>query len=91
MIILTLLLNYNSHHFLGVTKDGQSAIVHTKGNPSCHVILRGSNSGPNYDHFSVGDTVTNLKKEKLNSNIMIDFSRKYYLTKYLLIIITIHF
>ena len=29
------------HHFLSVTKGGHSAIVSTKGNEDCHVILRG--------------------------------------------------
>ena len=29
------------HHFLSVTKDGQAAIVATRGNDDCHVILRG--------------------------------------------------
>ena len=31
----------HSHHFLSVTKSGQSAIVKTAGNADCHVILRG--------------------------------------------------
>ena len=34
-----------SHHFLSVTKQGLSAIVATSGNDSCHIILRGSNTG----------------------------------------------
>src|SRR6185312_9469755 len=37
-----------AHHFLSVTKQGISAIVATRGNASCHVILRGSQRGPNY-------------------------------------------
>src|SRR5450432_3618119 len=36
------------HHFLSVTKEGLAAIVSTKGNPDCHVILRGAQKGPNY-------------------------------------------
>jgi len=44
-----------SHHFLSVTKEGQSAIFETTGNEDCHVILRGGRS-PNYDMFSVDDT-----------------------------------
>ena len=30
----------HSHHFLSVTKGGQSAIFETAGNPYCHLILR---------------------------------------------------
>ena len=37
------------HHFLSVTKQGVAAIVATRGNPDCHVILRGGADGPNYD------------------------------------------
>ena len=33
---------------LGVHKNGQVAIVATRGNPDCHVILRGGKT-PNYD------------------------------------------
>ena len=36
------------HHFLSVHKNGQVAIVETRGNPDCHVILRGGKA-PNYD------------------------------------------
>ena len=36
------------HHFLSVHKNGQVAIVETRGNPDCHVILRGGKT-PNYD------------------------------------------
>ena len=33
------------HQFLSVTKQGLSAIVATRGNPDCHVILRGGEPG----------------------------------------------
>src|SRR5512138_1833748 len=36
------------HHFLSVHKNGQVAIVETRGNTDCHVILRGGKT-PNYD------------------------------------------
>jgi phospho-2-dehydro-3-deoxyheptonate aldolase len=29
------------HHFLSVHKSGQVAIVETRGNDDCHIILRG--------------------------------------------------
>ena len=40
------------HHFLSVHKNGQVAIVETKGNADCHVILRGGKA-PNYDAASI--------------------------------------
>ena len=45
------------HHFLSVTKQGLSAIVATRGNPDCHLILRGANGAPNYDVDAVGRAV----------------------------------
>ena len=62
------------HHFLSVTKQGISAIVTTKGNPGCHVILRGSNTGPNYDAESLVACATALTKADLSTRIMIDCS-----------------
>src|SRR5206468_9754758 len=41
------------HQFLSVTKQGLSAIVATRGNPDCHLILRGASSGPNYQAEAV--------------------------------------
>ncbi|MCL1138696.1 3-deoxy-7-phosphoheptulonate synthase AroG [Shewanella pneumatophori] len=61
------------HHFLSVTKFGHSAIVETKGNPDCHIILRGGKE-PNYSAAHVSDIKQQLEKAKLASNIMIDFS-----------------
>jgi 3-deoxy-7-phosphoheptulonate synthase len=63
-----------SHHFLSVTKQGLSAIVCTGGNDSCHVILRGGNSGPNYDKENVAPVVDMLKSAAVNARLMIDCS-----------------
>jgi 3-deoxy-7-phosphoheptulonate synthase len=62
------------HHFLSITKHGLAAIVETTGNKNCHVILRGSSSGPNYDKESVAQAVHLLKSADLSSRIMIDAS-----------------
>jgi len=62
------------HHFLSVTKDGVSAIVSTLGNPACHVILRGSNTGPNHDPDHVSSVTATLKAAKLPEVVMIDCS-----------------
>jgi 3-deoxy-7-phosphoheptulonate synthase len=62
------------HCFLGVTKQGQSAIVVTRGNPDCHVILRGAASGPNYQAASVAKVTTALERARLPPRVMIDCS-----------------
>jgi len=64
----------NGHHFLSVTKQGLSAIVQTEGNDSCHVILRGGKTGPNYETDEVKKTAAQLEKAKLPAFVMIDCS-----------------
>ncbi|MBM4269123.1 MAG: 3-deoxy-7-phosphoheptulonate synthase [Deltaproteobacteria bacterium] len=62
------------HSFLGVTEQGLCAIVSTRGNPDCHVILRGGASGTNYDPASVRKAAEALRAAKLPERIMIDAS-----------------
>ncbi len=61
------------HHFLSVTKTGHSAIVHTAGNPDCHVILRGGKE-PNYDSTHVKAAAEQLSKAGVCTKLMVDFS-----------------
>jgi 3-deoxy-7-phosphoheptulonate synthase len=62
------------HSFPGVTEQGLAGIVTTKGNPDCHVILRGGKNGPNYDAQNVGSTLDALRGAGLPARIMIDAS-----------------
>jgi 3-deoxy-7-phosphoheptulonate synthase len=64
----------NPHHFLSVTKQGVAAIVSTKGNPECHVILRGGASGPNYAASDTTRVVESLESAGLPGRVMIDCS-----------------
>ncbi len=61
------------HHFLSVHKNGQVAIVETKGNKDCHVILRGGKA-PNYDAAHVAAACKDLEAAKLPCTLMIDCS-----------------
>ncbi len=61
------------HHFLSVHKNGQVAIVETKGNRDCHVILRGGKA-PNYDAESVAVACADLSASKLDTRLMVDCS-----------------
>jgi 3-deoxy-7-phosphoheptulonate synthase len=61
------------HHFLSVTKGGHSAIVSTKGNEDCHIILRGGKQ-PNYDAASVDAACQELSRNGLAQRLMIDAS-----------------
>ncbi|WP_026607616.1 3-deoxy-7-phosphoheptulonate synthase [Methylocapsa acidiphila] len=61
------------HHFLAVTKTGQSAIASTAGNEDCHIILRGGNA-PNYDAASVASACAEAVKSGVTPLLMIDAS-----------------
>jgi 3-deoxy-7-phosphoheptulonate synthase len=61
------------HHFLSVHKNGQVAIVQTRGNKDCHVILRGGKQ-PNYDAASVAAACSEIESARLPCRLMIDAS-----------------
>ena len=61
------------HHFLSVHKSGQVAIVETRGNDDCHIILRGGKA-PNHDAASVQTACAELDKAGLPQRLMIDLS-----------------
>ena len=61
------------HHFLSVHKNGQVAIVETRGNKDCHVILRGGKA-PNFDATSVAAACAEIEAAKLPCRLMIDAS-----------------
>jgi len=61
------------HHFLSVHKNGQVAIVETRGNDECHLILRGGRT-PNYDPASVAAACEALAAAGLEERLMIDLS-----------------
>ena len=70
------------HHFLSVTKQGVSGIVKTRGNKSCHIILRGSSNGPNCDSDSINETSRLLKDNDLPGQLMVDCSHGNSLKDY---------
>jgi 3-deoxy-7-phosphoheptulonate synthase len=62
------------HTFLGHTKNGQSAIFVTTGNPDCHVILRGGKDVLNYGAEAVDRVCKQLEDAGLPPRVMIDCS-----------------
>src|SRR4051812_25362765 len=68
-----LLAARQKHHFLSVHKSGQVAIVETRGNEDCHIILRGGRE-PNYDAASVQAACSELARAGLPERLMIDCS-----------------
>ena len=51
------------HTFFGIDHLGRAAVVKTLGNPDCHVVLRGSSHGPNYDAASVAKAMDTIRAE----------------------------
>jgi len=62
------------HTFLGVISDGRTGIFHTRGNPNCHLVLRGSSSGPNYGSEYIAFASELLRKHGLPQTIVVDCS-----------------
>jgi 3-deoxy-7-phosphoheptulonate synthase len=63
-----------SHTFAGIDVDGASAILHTRGNSDCHIILRGGKHAPNYGAEPVARALELLRSASLPERVMIDFS-----------------
>jgi 3-deoxy-7-phosphoheptulonate synthase len=62
------------HTFLGFNESGQLTRIHTQGNPSCHLILRGGSSGPNYDAISIQKAIVKCRLSRICDRMMIDCS-----------------
>jgi 3-deoxy-7-phosphoheptulonate synthase len=62
------------HAFAGINADGRSAILHTRGNHDCHIILRGGTDAPNYGPEHVEAAIALLRASNLPERVMIDLS-----------------
>jgi len=62
------------HAFAGVDAQGTPAILHTRGNSDCHVILRGGSGEPNYRAEAVESALDKLRAAGLPERVVIDAS-----------------
>ena len=60
--------------FLGINLAGAASAVVTRGNPDCHVVLRGGAAGPNYSPAHIAQTEALLAKAGLPKSILVDCS-----------------
>ncbi len=60
--------------FLGINEDGRASAVTTRGNPNCHLVLRGGSNGPNYGTEHVAAAEKLLHTAGLPTPIMVDCS-----------------
>lgn len=63
-----------SQTFLGISHQGLASALTTRGNPNCHLILRGGKGLTNYDTVSVATAAQALKKQGLIPSVMVDCS-----------------
>lgn len=62
------------HTFLGINLEGSASAIVTRGNPDCHVVLRGGATGPNYSPAHIAQTEALLAKAGLPKSILVDCS-----------------
>lgn len=60
--------------FLGINLDGSASAVVTRGNPACHVVLRGGAAGPNYSPAHIAQVEAALTKAGLARSVVVDCS-----------------
>lgn len=51
------------HQFMGMSQSGLPCILESEGNPKAHLILRGSNAGPNYHLTEIEKIKAKVKTE----------------------------
>ena len=61
------------HTFIGIDNSGNTALLHTNGNPYSHIILLGGEQ-PNYDKDSVAQCISDLELANITPRIIIDCS-----------------
>jgi len=62
------------HSFIGVMRNGHTGIFRTKGNPFCHLVLRGGSNGPNYSPEHLEDAQRKLVEAGLRQRLIVDCS-----------------
>ena len=62
------------HTFLGINLDGSASAIVTRGNPDCHIVLRGGTTGPNYSPVHITQTEQLLAQSGLIKSILVDCS-----------------
>ncbi len=60
--------------FLGISLNGSASAIVTRGNPDCHLVLRGGTAGPNFSPAHIAQAETLLGKAGLPRSILVDCS-----------------
>ena len=70
------------HTFMRISENGSPIRTQTAGNRDSHIVLRGGDTGPNYDPSSVTEALERLEKVKLPLRLLIDCSHQNSGKKY---------
>ncbi len=62
------------HNFLGIDASGMVCQIKSPGNNLAHLVLRGSETSPNYDPDSIEDALSCLDKANLLKAVVVDCS-----------------
>lgn len=62
------------HSYMGMDDEGRVAAIYTRGNPHCHIVLRGSESETNYHPLDVASSLRLLEDAGLPPRLLIDCS-----------------
>ncbi len=62
------------HSFIGIDQEGRTCVLHTRGNNSGHVIIRGGDSGPNYYKEDIEKAENLFADIGVRASIIIDCS-----------------
>ncbi len=60
------------HTYARIGENGSPIISRTTGNPDTHIVLRGGESGPNYDPSSISEALTHLENAHLPTRLFVD-------------------
>jgi 3-deoxy-7-phosphoheptulonate synthase len=72
--ILGILSARNPHSQIGLDRHGRVSRVQSKGNPLTHLVLRGSDKGPNCDAASLDHGLERLAEHGLDARLLVDCS-----------------
>jgi 3-deoxy-7-phosphoheptulonate synthase len=64
----------SGHVFLGMDSHGRASVLNSRGNPACHLVLRGGRSGPNYEAGHVEAALAALAGAGMHESLVIDAS-----------------
>lgn len=62
------------HAYMRLCENGRPSLTRTLGNPATHIVLRGGESGPNYDPSFVSEALERLEHAHLPAHLLIDCS-----------------